>query len=110
MNIGQTIITVDSSHWEPVIVPTNQTGAAFVAKSVDIINALLSPAPVDCNRRIISDDAATQFPLLAGWRETFEASHDPRNLSGYSAWKTGDTVAYVRAIAGSCDIAVVAKG
>lgn len=105
MKIAQTLVTVDSVTWTPVVVPVDSyTGTSLNAKTIIFDNN--ETAAQDVYRRIASGNAATQKLIPVGTQGVWKLSDDSRSLAGYSAAPTGTTVAYLKSTAGSFNVAV----
>jgi hypothetical protein len=105
MKIAQLLIAVDSVAWAPVVVPSDSaSGTVLNAKTIIFDNN--ESGAQDINRRIVSDDAETQKLIPVGMQGVWKLSDDSRGMSGFSAAQTGNTIAYLRSVSGSFNVAV----
>lgn len=107
--VVQTLVTVNSSTWTAVVVPTtDHAGNIFNgAKSVIFDNNEASAA--DVYRRILDSVAASQKTIPAGMQAVW--THSDAVGGGKSTefgqyFRAGQTVAYLKSSTGSFDVAV----
>jgi len=93
----QSLIAVDSVSWAAVVCPID-------AKTIIFDNNESSAQ--DVYRRIDSANAASQKLIPVGFQSTWTKSSDPREWTRFSAFKAGDTVAYLKSVSGSFNVAV----
>ena len=107
--VVQTLVTVNSSTWTAVVVPTTYHDGSEFTGAKTIIFDNNETGAVDVNRRILDSVAASQKLIPAGMQAVWtksDATGGGLSSTRNTYFRPGQTVAYLKSVSGSFDVAM----